>query len=56
MELLEVNGIGDNAVKKIFESKNIRILNTHIEYLQKNNIEIITIEDEEYPKMLKKYL
>lgn len=53
LELLEVNGIGDNAVKKIFESKNIRILNTHIEYLQKNNIEIITIEDEEYPKMLK---
>lgn len=53
LELLEINGIGDNVVKNIFESKNIHILNKHMDYLQKNNIDVITIEDEEYPKILK---
>lgn len=53
LELLEINGIGDSVVKNIFESKNIKILNKHIDYLQKNNIDVITIEDEEYPKILK---
>lgn len=53
LELLEVDGIGDNIAKSILNSKNNRVLENHLEYLEKNGINFITIEDEEYPKALK---
>ncbi len=53
LELLEVDGIGDNTVKSILNSKNNRVLENHLEYLEKNRINFITIEDDEYPKALK---
>ena len=53
LELLKVDGIGDNTVKSILNSKNNRVLENHLEYLEKNGINFITIEDDEYPKALK---
>lgn len=52
-KLMEIEGIGEETVDNIIVSKNKRLLDYHIEYMYKNNIDIINIEDEEYPKILK---
>ncbi len=52
-ELLKVKGIGENTVKTILD-KNIRhSIYKHIDYMSKNNIDIIPITDKEYPNKLK---
>lgn len=52
-ELLRINGIGESLANSILD-KNIRKnLENHILYMQRNNIDIISIEDEEYPNLLK---
>ncbi len=52
-ELLKVKGIGENIVKSILD-KNIRNnIYKHIDYMSKNNIDIISIIDKEYPNKLK---
>ena len=52
-ELLKVKGIGENTVKSILD-KNIRNnIYKHIDYMSKNNIDIISIIDKEYPNKLK---
>lgn len=52
-ELLKIKGIGESLANSILD-KNIRKnLENHILYMQKNNIDIIPIEDEEYPNLLK---
>lgn len=52
-ELLEVSGIGEKVVQNILDKKIKNIIEKHIEYMYNNNIEIISIKDKEYPKLLK---
>lgn len=52
-ELLRIQGIGEGLANHILD-KNIRKnLENHILYMKRNNIYIISIEDEEYPNLLK---
>ena len=53
-ELLKINGLGNQTVDNILD-ENIKIeVDKHISYMEKNNIDIISIEDENYPQNLKK--
>ena len=52
-ELLKVDGIGNEMVKNILEVKNERLLDCHIKYMEKNNIDIIHICEKSYPQLLK---
>lgn len=52
-ELLEVEGIGEDIANNIIISKNKKLLDYHIKYMMKNNIGIISIQDKEYPQILK---
>ena len=47
------NGINEKDAIKIIEPKYRKDLDKYLEYMQKNNIEILTIYDKEYPKKLK---
>ena len=52
-ELLKIHGIGEKTVKNILDPS-IRVnLEKHIEYMNKYNIDIVSIQDYEYPKRLK---
>lgn len=52
-ELLRINKIGKVLANNILD-ENIRlIVKKHIEYMKKNNIDIININDENYPVLLK---
>ncbi len=53
-ELLGVQGIGETIAKNIINERIKSVVGKHIEYMLKNNIDIITIKDEEYPELLKK--
>ena len=53
-ELLKIDGIGKETINNINNSKNEKLLDYHINYMIKNNIDIINIEDKEYPNILKK--
>lgn len=52
-ELLKVEGIGEDTAKNIITSKNENLLNYHINYMERNNIDIMNIEDKDYPLLLK---
>ena len=52
-ELLNIDGIGLNTAKNIVDKKTKQIVDKHIEYMWKNNINIISICDNEYPNILK---
>ena len=52
-ELIETNGIGKKIVENILKSKDEDYLKKYILYMQKHNIDIININDENYPKILK---
>ena len=52
-ELLKIDGIGNETVKNILESKNEKLLDYHIKYMEENNIDIIHICEESYPQLLK---
>lgn len=52
-ELVKIEGIGEKTARNMLD-KNIRnCVEKHIEYMQENNIDIISICDEEYPQILK---
>lgn len=52
-ELSKVSGIGKKTMENMLD-KNIRdSVKKHIEYMQKNRIDIVSICDEEYPNQLK---
>ena len=44
-ELLKVDGIGEETAEKIIMSKNEKMVDYHIRYMQKNNIDIINIDE-----------
>lgn len=52
-ELIKVKGIGENLAKTILDEKIRKVIPKHIEYMQKNEIDIISIFDKEYPEILK---
>ena len=52
-ELMNINGIGEAIANDIMISKNEKILNDHIKYMNENNIKIININEREYPQALK---
>ena len=52
-ELININGIGEAIANDIMISKNEKILNDHIKYMNENNIKIININEREYPQALK---
>lgn len=43
----------NEKVELFFKNRNKDVLEQHIEYIYKNNIKIISIKDERYPKILK---
>ncbi len=53
-ELIKIEGIGNNIIKNILNINIKQSIDKHIEYMWKNGIDIITIEDKEYPQLLKK--
>lgn len=52
-ELMKVESIGEVLARAITDDKIKMQLPKHIEYMEKNGIEIVSILDEEYPKVLK---
>lgn len=52
-ELMNINGIGEAIANDIMISKNEEILNYHIKYMKESNINIININEREYPQVLK---
>lgn len=52
-ELLKIEGVGEEIANIILNSKNDKILNYHIEYMRKNNIDLIHMYENSYPQQLK---
>lgn len=52
-ELLQIKGIGEETVNQIIISKNEKTIEYHMNYMQKNNIDIIHIYENDYPQKLK---
>ena len=52
-DLLMVEGIGDEVANNIVLSKSQRLLDFHISYMMKNNIDIINFDEECYPDVLR---
>ena len=52
-ELIKIKGIGEETAQNIIKSKKERLINLHIQLMQRNSIDIINIEDNEYPQNLK---
>jgi DNA processing protein len=52
-ELLRVDGIGEEISNNIINSKNEKLIEYHIKYMEENKIDIINIYEENYPQILK---
>lgn len=52
-ELLNIKGLGEETVKNVLDENIRNNIGIHLKYIRENNIKIITINDEEYPKKLK---
>ena len=52
-ELLKIVGIGKQTVDNILNRETREAVNKHISYMEKNNIDIISIVDKSYPQNLK---
>lgn len=52
-ELLNINGIGENLANNIIDDELKNRVENHIKYMEENNIDIISINDKEYPNELK---
>ena len=52
-QLLKVKGIGESLADDILNIETKKQVKKHIEYMNKNNINIISINDNQYPKILK---
>lgn len=51
--LLKIDGIGEKYANHILDENIKKEVYKHIQYMEKYNIDIISIEDREYPEMLK---
>lgn len=52
-ELSKIKGIGEKTIQNILDKKIKASVEKHMEYMIKNNIDIISIYDKEYPYILK---
>ena len=52
-ELLKVQGIGEKIIDNILDENVRKDINRHISYMEKNNIDIISIKDKDYPQNLR---
>ena len=52
-ELLKIEGIGEKIAKNILDENIKKEINKHIAYMEKNDIDIISITEEKYPEILK---
>lgn len=52
-ELIKIDGIGEKLASNILDKKIKKEVPKHIEYMRKNEIDIISISDKEYPENLK---
>jgi len=52
-ELLKISGIGKKYKEIIINSKKKHNIDKHIEFMIKNNVDIISINDSEYPEILR---
>ena len=52
-DLLKIKGIGNETINNILDEKTRKDVDKHISYMLKNNINIISIVDKEYPNILK---
>lgn len=52
-ELLNINGFGQKLIKDIGDQKYLELADSEIEFCKSNNINIITIFEDEYPSLLK---
>lgn len=52
-DLLQIKGIGQQTIKCILDIKIKDSIQKHIDYMEKNKIDIISIYDKEYPHLLK---
>ena len=52
-ELTKISGIGEQTVDNILDVETKILVDKHIDYLCKNNIDIISISDDDYPENLK---
>lgn len=52
-ELLKIEGIGEKIVQNILDGNIKRNINKHIAYMEKNDIDFISITEEKYPEILK---
>ena len=52
-ELMKIKGIGEKTIESILDQKIRTSVVMHIEYMRKNNIDIISLYDKEYPQKLK---
>ena len=52
-QLIEVKGIGEKLAESILDEKIKKEVSKHLEYMMKNEIDIVSIFDEEYPEILK---
>lgn len=52
-ELLAIEGIGEELAKNILDEEIRKRVKNHISYMQQHNIDIISIHEEEYPRLLK---
>ena len=52
-QLLEVKGMGEKTIKNMLDKGRKDSVEKHMEYMIKNNIEILSMEDKKYPQILK---
>lgn len=52
-ELMKTKGIGEKLVNNILCNNTRKIVSKHIEYMENNKIDIISIYDDNYPQLLK---
>lgn len=52
-EILKINGISEKLANQITNINTKNSLENHLEFMEKNKIDIISIEDKYYPKLLK---
>lgn len=52
-ELMQTEGIGEKTSEIILSTSIKQNLGKHIEYMEKHNIDIVSIQDAEYPEILK---
>ena len=50
--LQKINGIGSFAIQHLFDKKNIKLAEQELDFIEKNNYEVVYFLDDEFPKNL----